>query len=71
MEQSAMWFGRYSATISACEKGKQWADALSLLVQMREAWIYPDVVACIICFRNSLNFTVFVFLRFSETVEGI
>ena len=35
----------YSAAISACEKGKKWEKALSLLEQMRDARIKPDVIS--------------------------
>ena len=35
----------YSAAISACEKGQQWEDALSLLPKMRRARLEPDVTS--------------------------
>ncbi|CAK0823524.1 unnamed protein product [Prorocentrum cordatum] len=37
----------YNAGISACEKGKQWKRALSLLKEMRESWSEPTVISYI------------------------
>ena len=35
----------YSAGISACEKGRQWQQALSLLIEMWEATLEPNVIS--------------------------
>ena len=35
----------YSATISACEKGERWEQALSLLPEVRRSWLGPDVIS--------------------------
>ncbi|CAK0888332.1 unnamed protein product [Prorocentrum cordatum] len=37
---------RYSAGISACEKGDQWQRALALLSEMWEAKLEPNVMSC-------------------------
>merc|ERR1712070_915880 len=49
----------YSAAISACEKGQQWEDALSLLDDVQGSFLVPDVVsfnaaisACEVCGRS-------------------
>ena len=34
----------YSAAISACEKGKQWEQALNLLQEMARSQLEPDVI---------------------------
>ena len=34
----------YSAAISACEKGQQWDQALSLLPEMWSSWLQPNVI---------------------------
>ena len=34
----------YNAGISACEKGGQWQQSLSLLSEMRDAKMEPDVI---------------------------
>ncbi|CAK0890906.1 unnamed protein product [Prorocentrum cordatum] len=39
----------YSAGISACEKGEQWQQALSLLSEMSERKVDLDVVSCSAC----------------------
>eukprot|EP00959_Pyramimonas_sp_CCMP1952_P265000 5541301-Pyramimonas_sp.AAC.1 len=36
----------YSAAISACEKGRQWQGALSLLSEMWEAKLVPTLISC-------------------------
>ena len=36
----------WSATIGACEKGKQWEGALGLLQEMVHQLLTPDVVSC-------------------------
>ena len=35
----------FSAAISACEKGRQWKQGLSLLSEMRKAGMPPDVIS--------------------------
>ena len=35
----------YSAGISACEKGKQWQRALSLLSEMQDVKVEPNVLS--------------------------
>ena len=35
----------YNAGISACEKGEQWLEALSLLREMEHAKVDPDVIS--------------------------
>ena len=35
----------YNSTISACEKGQQWEQAVSLLPEMRSYWLEPDVIS--------------------------
>ena len=47
----------YSAGISACEKGEQWQRALSLLSEMWEAKLEPDVISfdgCSACQKLAL-----------------
>ena len=36
----------YNAAISACEKGKQWEQALSLLKKIWRSQLEPDVIQC-------------------------
>ena len=36
----------YNGAISACEKGGQWQEALSLFEAMPKAKIRPDVISC-------------------------
>ena len=35
----------WNATISACEKGKHWEEALGLLQEMMHALLAPDAVS--------------------------
>ena len=35
----------FSAAFSACEKGGQWEQALSLLKEMQDAGVTPDVIS--------------------------
>ncbi len=35
----------YNATMSTCEKGQQWEQALSLMPEMRRSWFEPNVIS--------------------------
>ena len=50
----------YSSATSACEKGQQWEQALSLLPEMQSSRLEPDVIsyssaisACEVCGRSA------------------